>query len=1023
MSQFRASPNTEYFVQVEHVPSIVITPFRICAYVGNINMRVVTSTSALVLLACTIRSTAQDLDAKARDIVERMSVDQLLGQMTQITIDFVLATQDGGKVVNVGKVHELANQGIGSYLNTPFVSALGDNYGWNVHEWRHAIGQLQDVHIRTTGTPIIYGLDSLHGANYVKGAVLFPHQINVGATFDPELARRMGHYAGRDTKAAGISWIFGPTLEPVRHKGWPRIMETFGEDPTVVADMGKAAIDGIQSQGVAACFKHFIGYSASNSGKDRDPVSLSNHELLNLFMPPFKAAIDAGVMSGMDSFVSLDGIPMAANRKNSIQFLRDDLKFDGVLVSDWEEIYMLEFYHHYAANREDAIYKAMTDSSLDMSMVPYDTSFIGHMKDLYYAGKIPLDRIKTSVTRLVKMKLKLNLFDVPMPGADVVNQVGDWSSRAAAWDIAKESLVLVKNVDKVLPLDKSKKFFFTGPSIDDIGLMCGGWTLTWQGQQGSSMFPNHWRTIKGAMTDVVNDQSRTEFYQGVNIDGTWWDINWAKQKAQAADYTVIALGERPYAEFKGNTDPYELPSGLTEYVKALATTGTKIILVLVDGRMAMTYPKSTDQVNLATPYYGRVGDECVVGGVTTHCPVEWHFGHGLSYTSFSYADAQLSVTNLTPSSSETTVTVTVTNEGGMTGKESVLLFVSAPGGPETRLLKKYTKVELTPGQSKEVSFTLSPDDFGKYVNEIGQGLRKEATAGTYYVSLKYDTLCNAATLGPHCKAFTWNSASAPTVSFYKLHVDAYNFVLANPSSEPVVFVADVANAPAQEWSFDSATSQVVNRGTGRCLDAWQPQNGGAVHTWDCSATNANQYWSYEATTKQLRHKTHASYCLDIGTTTGTKPHLWQCLASTRPDVKNQQLTLVSPSLDRVVTNTAFDRVLTAMGGATVAFQSLVASSAMQLWRLDSSQLLRSTGATNKCVDAYQPQNGGAVHLWDCSATNVNQLWTYDSTTKQLRHKTHVGYCLDIGSPTGEAPHLWTCLPTTHVDLKNQVFVF
>ncbi|ETV89748.1 hypothetical protein H257_00912 [Aphanomyces astaci] len=222
-------------------------------------MRVVTSTSALVLLACTILSAAQDLDAKARDIVERMSVDQLLGQMTQITIDFVLATQDGGKVVNVGKVHELANQGIGSYLNTPFVAALGDNYGWNVHEWRHAIGQLQDVHIRTTGTPIIYGLDSLHGANYVKGAVLFPHQINVGATFDPELARRMGHYAGRDTKAAGISWIFGPTLEPVRHKGWPRIMETFGEDPTVVADMGKAAIDGIQSQGVAACFKHFIG--------------------------------------------------------------------------------------------------------------------------------------------------------------------------------------------------------------------------------------------------------------------------------------------------------------------------------------------------------------------------------------------------------------------------------------------------------------------------------------------------------------------------------------------------------------------------------------------------------------------------------------------------------------------------------------------------------------------------------------------------------------------------------------------
>ncbi|RHY49380.1 hypothetical protein DYB38_009971 [Aphanomyces astaci] len=758
--------------------------------------------SALVVLVCTILCAAQDLDAEARDRVERMSIDQLLGQMTQVTINFVVTSEGGGKGLNVDKVQELANQSIGSYLNTPFQTALGDNYGWNVQEWREAIGQLQDVHIRT-GTPIIYGLDSLHGANYVKGAVLFPHQINVGATFDPELARRMGHYAGRDTKAAGVTWIFGPTLEPVRHKGWPRIMETFGEDPTVVADMGKAAIDGIQSQGVAACFKHFIGYSATNSGKDRDPASLSDHELLNLFMPPFKAAIDAGVMSGMDSFLSLNGIPMAADRKNSIQFLRNDLKFDGVLVSDWEEIYMMDFHHNYAANRTDAVYKAMTNSSLDMSMVPYDTSFIGYMKTLNSAGEIPLDRIKTSVTRLVKMKLKLNLFDVPVPGADVADQVGDRPSRTAASEIAKESLVLAKNVDKVLPLDKSKKFFLTGPSIDDIGLMCGGWTLTWQGQQGSSMFPNHLRTIKGAMMDVVNDTSRAEFYEGVDINGTWSDINMAMEKAQAADYTVIALGERTYAEFKGNNYTYELPSGLTEYVKALATTGTKIILVLVEGRprllsgiadiaaavlyaglpcemggeaissvlfgstnpsgkLPLTYPKSTDQVNLATPYYGRIGGNCVVGGVTTNCPVEWHFGHGLSYTSFGYSDVRLTATNLTPSLNQTVVTVTITNEGEMTGKESVLLFVSAPGGPETRLLKKYTKVELTSGQATDVSFTLSPDDFGKYVNEIGQGLRKEATAGTYYVSLKYDTLCSEATLGPLCKAFTWSPPSTTT---------------------------------------------------------------------------------------------------------------------------------------------------------------------------------------------------------------------------------------------------------------------
>ncbi|RHY41844.1 hypothetical protein DYB30_014353, partial [Aphanomyces astaci] len=585
---------------------------------------------------------------------------------------------------------------------------------------------------------------------------------------------------------------------------------------------------------------------------------------------------------------------------------------------------MMEYFHKYATDRQDAVFKAMSNSSLDMSMVPTDTSFIGYMKTLFDSGKVSLDRIRTSAQRIVKVKLQLDLYNDPVPGADLANAVGDSVSQNAALETAKASLVLVKNTNNVLPLDPAKSFFFTGPSIDDIGLLCGGWTIHWQGAQGTSNFPAYGRTIQAAMSAVVGNATRAQFYQGVNIDGTWWDINLAKQKAQAADYTVIALGERTYAELLGNSDPYELPTGLTDYVKALATTGTKIILVLVEGRprllsgiadlaaavlyaglpcelggeaissvlfgstnpsgkLPLTYPKSTDQVNLATPYYGRIGGNCVVGGVTTNCPVEWHFGHGLSYTSFGYSNVRLTATSLTPSLNQTVVTVTVTNAGTTTGKESVLLFVSAPGGPETRLLKKYTKVELTPGQSTDVPFTLTPDDFGKYVNEIGQGLRKEATAGTYYVSLKYDTLCNAATLGPLCKAFTWNSPSTTT--------------------------------PRHQSS----------------------------------------------TTKQLRHKTHASYCLDIGTTTGTKPHLWQCLASTRPDVKNQQLTLVSPSLDRVVTNTAFDRVLTAMGGATVAFQSLVASSAMQLWRLDSSQLLRSTGATNKCVDAYQPQNGGAVH--------------------------------------------------------------
>ncbi|KAF0689393.1 Aste57867_19155 [Aphanomyces stellatus] len=740
-----------------------------------------------------------DLDAQATAIIERMSLDELIGQMTQVNIDYVIQTVGDKKLVVPAKIQELANQTIGSYLNSPYSGGSGtDNIGWNVTEWRAAVSQIQSIHKQKSSTPIVYGLDSLHGANYVKGAVMFPHQINVGATFDPQFANSMGQYAGRDTKAGGMTWIFGPCLEVVRHKQWPRIFETYGEDPLVVSHMAKAVVEGIQSNNVAACFKHYIGYSASATGHDRDPVTLTTHEILNLFVPSFKAAIDAGIMTGMDSYIALNGTPMSANKQMHRDLLRHDLHFDGMFVSDWEEIYMMEYFHHFSTSRNDSVSRAMNNGTIDMSMVPNDTSFIGYMKTLYAAGQIPLERIKTSAKRIVKLKLKLNLYKDPVPGADLAALVGDAPSRTAALAAARESLVLLKNDDDILPLDPSLKFFFTGSSMHDIGLLCGGWSLTWQGQAGNDMFPKYGRTIKDAMASVVNDPARALYYQGVGVDGKLQDINIAKELAQNADYTVVAIGERSYAELLGNSDPPELPTGMTDYVKALASTGTKIILILVEGRprllngipdvaaailyaglpcemggeaisdvlfgkvnpsgkMAMTYPKTADYVNLATPYYGRRGDKCVVNGVPASCPVEWHFGYGLSYTTFDYVDMDLSTDELTPTETELTVTVTVSNGGAVKGKEVVLLFVSSPNVPETKLLKKYAKVELAPGQETKLKFKLTPEDFGFYVNEIGQGLRKAASTGMYYVAIQHDTVCGAATIGPFCQAFKWTN--------------------------------------------------------------------------------------------------------------------------------------------------------------------------------------------------------------------------------------------------------------------------
>ncbi|KAF0689383.1 hypothetical protein As57867_019081, partial [Aphanomyces stellatus] len=655
---------------------------------------------ALVVLGASVvvanSQAKDDLDAQAQAIVDRMSIDELIGQMTQINIDAVIDWDSGdNKAVDPSKIREMVNHNVGSYLNTPFsafsnndranmervaVEAInnGGKIAWTVSEWRSVIKQLQDTHMKQNSVPIIYGLDTIHGANYVAGAVAFPHQINIGMTFDPKFATSLGKFAGRDTKAAGVNWVFGPCLEVSRHKGWPRTHETFGEDPVVVAEMGKHIVQGIQSNNVAACFKHFIGYSGSADGKDRGDVTLSKYDLLNHFVPSFKAAIDAGIMTGMGSYVNVNGTPMSANRQLHMDLLRKDLQFDGMHVSDWSEIYMMDWWHHFALNQKDAVKRAMNNASYDMSMVPDDTSFIDHMKTLYASKEVPFTRIKNSAKRVIKLKLKLNLYKDPVPGADVADQVGDWPSQAAAWDAAQESLVLLKNDNSILPLDKSKKFFFTGSSIDNIGLLCGGWTVTWQGVKKNEYFPDYRRTIKDAMSAVVNDPSRTTFYEGVNIGGTWQDINQAKAMAQEADYTVVAIGERTYAELMGNKDPFELPSGLTDYVKELASTGTKIILILAEGRprllngvadvasaivyaglpcemggeaisevlfgkenfsgkMALTYPKTDDDLNMATPYYGRRGDMCVVDGVESSCPVEWQFGEGLSYTTFDYS--------------------------------------------------------------------------------------------------------------------------------------------------------------------------------------------------------------------------------------------------------------------------------------------------------------------------------------------------------------------------------------------------
>ncbi|RLO00572.1 hypothetical protein DYB28_009742, partial [Aphanomyces astaci] len=481
---------------------------------------------------------------------------------------------------------------VGSYFNFITMGRKGNRVTANTDEWRAKLTEIQAIHMKRNNIPMIFGIDSVHGATYVDGSVLFPQSINTAATFNPVLAQGLGKYMARDTKAAGIPWMFGPTLDVTRHKHWPRVYETFGEDPTVVADMGKVVIEHIQQEGIAACFKHFISYSDPTSGLDQGSSELSSYEILNYFMPPFKAAVEADVWSGMGTFIALNKEPLAANELMHKGLLRGDLGFKGLMVTDFEEINLLMSKHHVVKTTLEAVELSMNTTSYDISMVPYDDSFIRNGKQLVAQNRLPEARLRESAIRIMKLKLKLNLFDVPVPGADVVSQLGDEASQLAALALAQESMVLLKNQDNVLPLtpEKAASIFLTGSSADSIGLMCGGWSLLWQGTSLSQVFPLG-ATVRKAMETTLGGPEKFSYYHGfdtdgqlVNNDGKAGDLEAAKALAAKAEYTVVVLGERAYAEFKGNDDKQPLPPGFLTYVQALKSTGTKIILVLVEGR-------------------------------------------------------------------------------------------------------------------------------------------------------------------------------------------------------------------------------------------------------------------------------------------------------------------------------------------------------------------------------------------------------------------------------------------------------
>ncbi|POM80155.1 Putative hydrolase, partial [Phytophthora palmivora] len=458
-------------------------------------------------------SDSDSLDVQAQTIVDGFSMDQVIGQMCQLEISMIL---NDDNTVNETLVRQYAKLGVGSYLNSPFD-------GWNATQWRNTIKEIQTYHMdENGGHPMVYGLDSVHGAQYVDQAVMFPQQINAGASFNPELVHKMGYITGRDTAAAGISWVLGPILDISYNPLWTRTYETYGEDPYLASVLGAAYIQGVQNNSQSgACMKHFIGYSQTTTGVDRESVTISDYDLLNYHVPPFQAGANHGAMSTMQNYVSVNGVPVVASTKILNNLLRDDLQFDGVVVTDWGEVNNLQSWHRVVRTQEDAVELVIASTSLDMSMVPFSTDFIDQAKIVLSNNPRYEDRLRSSAKRIIKMKLEMGLYDTPVPGEGNVDLVGNDDDVVEALNLARESIVLLKNDNNLLPLTNGTSVFLTGFSIDDIGYQCGGWSIYWQGTSGNDYFA-HGMSVKEGIESLLRSDSVT-LLMGVTCERTYPD--------------------------------------------------------------------------------------------------------------------------------------------------------------------------------------------------------------------------------------------------------------------------------------------------------------------------------------------------------------------------------------------------------------------------------------------------------------------------------------------------------------------
>ncbi|MCR5463592.1 MAG: glycoside hydrolase family 3 C-terminal domain-containing protein [Bacteroidales bacterium] len=694
----------------------------------------------------------KDVEAKVEYVLKKMSLKEKAGQMVQLSIDTI--TDENTKEIDSAKLDRI----IGEYKVGSILNLLND-----VSRSREGtaafVRMIQEKSMETIGIPCIYGLDMIHGANYLTDGSLYPQEINLGATFNREYAGMMGKALAYETRAAQVAWVFSPVMDLGRDPRWPRHWESWGEDPYLQAEMARTETIAIQGEDpnhidlehAAVSVKHFIGYGVPVTGKDRTPAYIAENDLREKFFRPFKECFQAGALTAMINSAAINGVPTHANKTLLTGWVKDGLNWDGMIVTDWADIDNLFNRDHVAADKKEAVAMGI-NAGIDMIMDPYDPECVNVIVDLAESGEIPMARIDDAVRRILRLKVRLGLFDNPSWEYDY-KDFGCEKFAKESYAAALESEVLLKNEGGILPLKGTERILVTGPNANSMRTLNGGWSYTWQGD--ADTFASDHNTILEA---IRNRFPNVKYVPAIEYAQGWgeWEketvtgIAEAVAAARTCDVVIACVGENSYCETPGNMDDLNLSANQKELVKALAATGKPVILVLNEGRPRIIgdiepLVKAVVDVMLPSNYGGDAlaalisGDENFSGKlpftfakhinslhtydykVSEHrevmagsynydaiMDVQWPFGFGLSYTEYEYSNLKVDRDSF-KAGDLIKVSVDIKNTGSRPGKEAVLLYSSdlvASIIPDVKRLRGFEKISLEPGETKTVTFEL-----------------------------------------------------------------------------------------------------------------------------------------------------------------------------------------------------------------------------------------------------------------------------------------------------------------------------